>query len=772
MSAHAAPTERAGLGVAPRLSPRARGLSLPRVSATSWAALGLGTTLAAIAFVASGGLSLSSATGVEMALTVAGGAAVAGVTIARPDAGPVRGAWPAALLLGLAVLCAVSVVWSAAPDTSWQEASRTLAYAASFALALSWVRAAPGRWPAVLGGVVLAAVVVSGYALATKVLPAQLNANEIYARLREPYGYWNAIGLTAALGIPATLWLGARRSGHRSLNALAYPATGLLLVTLLFAYSRGALLALGVGLALWFTAVPLRLRSAAVLLTAAAGAVVVVLWAFSQHALTTDRVALGERSAAGHQFGVLLIAMLVALLAAGLALSFATDRRPPPERMRRQAGIALLVALALVPVGVAGALAASHRGLFGSISHAATSLTDPHARVPANNPSRLTAIGNVRARYWNDALKAFKDHAVLGTGAGGYATARLRYRQDTLNVQHAHGYVVQTVADLGLLGLGVTLALLAAWLAAALRSTRVYGLRLERSAPGAWRPGVLRALPAGRVVRAAEPFTPERVGLATMLTVVVVFGVHSLVDWTWFVPGNAVVALLCAGWLAGRGPSAAAGSGPASDQGSGPGGGAGAERVVQPGGGAGGGTALRSREGEVIGRAGRVRLAAAAAIVAVTLIAAWAEWQPLRAVNALNDAGAAVDRHDLVGAQASLRTAISRDPVSVDPLFALAAVQSAAGQRPAAHTTLIRAIRLQPSNPQTWAELAGFDLYTANDARSALNDLRAALYLDPQNVDYQSEFVAALRRANPSTPVTAAVPPVAPSNPGPVGPSG
>ena len=39
-----------------------------------------------------------------------------------------------------------------------------------------------------------------------------------------------------------------------------------------------------------------------------------------------------------------------------------------------------------------------------------------------------------------------------------------------------------------------------------------------------------------------------------MLCLVVVFGVHSLVDWTWYVPGNACVALLCAGWLAGRGP--------------------------------------------------------------------------------------------------------------------------------------------------------------------------------------------------------------------------
>ena len=47
---------------------------------------------------------------------------------------------------------------------------------------------------------------------------------------------------------------------------------------------------------------------------------------------------------------------------------------------------------------------------------------------------------------------------------------------------------------------------------------------------------------------------PERLGLLTLLCVVIVFGVHSTIDWTWFIPGTALPALLCAGWLAGRGP--------------------------------------------------------------------------------------------------------------------------------------------------------------------------------------------------------------------------
>ncbi len=37
---------------------------------------------------------------------------------------------------------------------------------------------------------------------------------------------------------------------------------------------------------------------------------------------------------------------------------------------------------------------------------------------------------------------------------------------------------------------------------------------------------------------------------------VLAFGIQSAVDWTWFFSGIAIPALLCAGWLAGRGPLA------------------------------------------------------------------------------------------------------------------------------------------------------------------------------------------------------------------------
>ena len=51
-----------------------------------------------------------------------------------------------------------------------------------------------------------------GWGLLTKVFPGALDPTEFYSRLREPFAYWNAAGLMGALGVPAAVWLGARRT--------------------------------------------------------------------------------------------------------------------------------------------------------------------------------------------------------------------------------------------------------------------------------------------------------------------------------------------------------------------------------------------------------------------------------------------------------------------------------------------------------------------------------------------------------------------------------
>lgn len=684
--------------------------------------------LCALSFYAKGGLNLETTTSTEIALTIAAGIVMAAGALMLRARTPAYGLWPSLLLLAFALLSAISIVWSVQPDASWRDAGRLLAYASVFAAAAVLARLSRRSWPALLGGIALGAAVVCGYALLAKSLPNHFAEANKYARLYEPYGYWNALGLTAAMGAMCCMWLGARRAGHALLTALAYPAMGVLLLTLLLAYSRGALVALALGLIAWFAIVPLRLRGAAVLLAGAVCASAIAAWAFGNHALSSENVPIAESASAGHELGALVLAMVAALTVVGVAAVFASGRRPPPARLRRQAGSLLLAAIAAAIVALAGALAVSHRGFTGSISHVFNSLTDTHAKLPKNTPGRLTAIASVRAQYWDEALHVFKAHPSLGAGAQGYEVARLRYRTGALTVKHAHGFLVQTLADLGIVGLLVALALLASWLAAAGRATHPFNRswrswRLLRT--GA-RPAYER-LPSG----GARRYGPERVGLLCMVCVVIVFGAHSLIDWTWYVPADAVAALVLAGWLAGRGPLL--GTSPSFRVPAG-------QSLTQ--------AARSESNGEVTApvrglgarlgqtRPGSARIAIAGAAIVAALLIAWLQWQPLRSEEASEAAFGQLAGGRLAAAQADARSAVSRDPLSAEALFALADVQSAAGQRAEARATLRKAVRLQPSNPKTWLTLGRFDLST--DPRAALQELRASVYLNPASISAEA----------------------------------
>jgi O-Antigen ligase len=719
-----------------------------------WPTILIAGIICFVTFVAGGGLHLGSMSAVEMAITIGSGLLVAVTVLLAPVRGRHYGLWSVGLLLAFAALTALSVVWSVQPDDSFKDAGRVLAYGSLFAAVVVLAPAVPSRWPAVLGGVTLAAVVVCGYALLTKIFPAQFDPNDIYARLRAPFDYWNATGLTAAMGVMGCLWLGARRAGHAVLSALAYPAMGLMLVTLLLAYSRGALAALVVGVALWFCIVPLRLRGACVLLAGVAGAALVVGWDFSRPALSTEGVALAQRVTAGRQLGAILVAMLVLLTLAGLAIGFFTGRSAPPRRLRRDAGSALLALLAISVIAFAGALALSHRGLPGSVSHAFHTLTDTHSKVP-NTPGRLTAIASVRARYWDEALQIFKAHPLLGAGAEGYRTARLRYRTAPIEVRHAHGFVVQTLADLGLVGLLLALALLAAWMAAAGRSTHPFNRRWSswhalRNRSSGERPGWRRFTVHGR----PASYTPERIGLLCMLCLVVVFGVHSLVDWTWYVPGNACVALLCAGWLAGRGPLEPTTAEEASGDPAAlayaavawrahPAGAHGPQETVER-------AVSAERRGErprTLADVGAMSAGVAGATIVAVLLAGWVQWAPQSSENASQEALELIGS-DVNGATAAARRGVARDPLSVQALFSLSAVQQASGEPALARATLVRAVNLQPSNPETWLHIGEYDLSAdrsnayANGAEgsgaSAMTELGAAIYLNPESIAAES----------------------------------
>ena len=358
------------------------------------------------------------------------------------------------------------------------------------------------------------------------------------------------------MGAIGCMWLGARRAGHALLSALAYPAMGLMLVTLMLAYSRGALVALVLGLALWFCIVPLRLRGAAVLCGARSAPALVVAWDFSQHALTTDR---HPARRTGHRRpparGAAPRDAPRCSRSRGSRSASSPAASAPSRATRSRAGAALLALLVLAVFALAG----------GSPSATAAFPAASPTRSHAHQPQRHAAHQRARAPD-RDRQRA---RALLERGAG-----------DLLRPPPARGWRRRLRNGAPALPHGDPRSQPGPWLHRAdARRPRPGGASAgacAARAPGWPPPGAPRtpSTGAGRAgARGSRPargrpragvaelddpdlarYTPERIGLLSMLCLVAVFGVHSFVDWTWYVPGDACVALLCAGWLAGRGP--------------------------------------------------------------------------------------------------------------------------------------------------------------------------------------------------------------------------
>ena len=217
-------------------------------SRSATASLAVAAALAAVAFIARGGNIVDRTALAELALIAAGAALVCAAVAVGPR-GPLRGGPALAAFGALALVTLLSESWSIAPDATQLEAGRTLAYLATFAGAIALGRLLRGEAAAVARGVLLAAVAVCGYGLAARVWPASFDELAFTGRIGQPFDYWNALAGMGALGLVPALWLGARRTGSALATALAFPATGMLLATVLITQSRGAT---GPGSVLWF----------------------------------------------------------------------------------------------------------------------------------------------------------------------------------------------------------------------------------------------------------------------------------------------------------------------------------------------------------------------------------------------------------------------------------------------------------------------------------------------------------------------------------------
>jgi hypothetical protein len=668
---------------------------------TRWALpLALGAAVVAIAFGAEGGTELTRTTIAEVLLVLGSGIVIAAAFVwGRP--GAIHGVTTLLLFALLAVLTAVSVLWSISPELTYIEAGRTFAYLAVFAAAVAATRLVPRATPDVLRGLMIGAIVPVAFALASRVWPAALAENEVSNRLGQPFDYWNAVGCVAAMAVPIALWLGSRRGGSPTERVVAYPAMGACILAILLTQSRGAAASAVVAAVVWFAIVPLRLRSLPVLLLPLCGASAVAAWALSKDPFTKSLQPMSSKESVAGEFGGLVLLMVVALLLVGAAVEVGSARRAPSARMRRRVGIVAVAVALLVPLAAFTSVAFSDRGIGERIDE----LTSETEVAPEEGGGRVFASSSSRGKYWREAFRVFDDRSLEGVGAGAFAIGRLRHRTDASVTRHAHGWIPQTMADLGLIGLAVATLLMLAWIVAALSATGLLPRRLTRVA-------------AADAPPPRRDWDASRIALVTLALVPLAFAVQSFLDWTWFIPAPAVMMLIAAGFVAGRGPL-------------------GADTAA---------------EAQRLGwRPARPRMSAAFVTIATALLLAWAIWQPEASDRATNEALALTDERKFEQAIRKTEDARDLNPLTPDPLLVRAAAETAAGRRDDARESLEKAVLSFPGDPQTWYRLAAFELGTLDAPEQALETLKGVLYLDPHSRAGRELFLTARARLREKT---------------------
>jgi O-Antigen ligase/Tetratricopeptide repeat len=425
---------------------------------------------------------------------------------------------------------ALSILWSVEPDRSWSYFNRSVVYLAFAVVGMAFgalVLRAP-RLTAALLAVSLGAVLA--WALLGKVFPDLDPDGERVARLRGSLGYWNALALVAAMAVPLSLWASARREHPHPVRAAGAVLFFLATVTVPLTYSRGgALVALG-ALGLWLAIGSPRLEAVVTAVGAGAVGLVVAFVGFSLSGISEERQPEDVRADDGLLFGLALVVGAVVVFGGALVASRGEAGRPLEENVRRRLGRAAGVAAVALLAGTLAVGVVRAGNPADWVSDAFSEFSDPIDPTRGDDPGRFVELSsNTRWSWWKDALEVYREHPVLGAGAGAFDVARRPFREDRLAPVEPHSLPLQFLAELGVVGL-------------LLIGTAVAGAGV----------GIVAALR-----RAGD----ERPAVVALTVVAAAYGVHGLAEFNWDFLVLSAPAFFVVGLLLGRGASTTRASG-------------------------------------------------------------------------------------------------------------------------------------------------------------------------------------------------------------------
>jgi hypothetical protein len=410
---------------------------------------------------------------------------------------------------GMALLwawTAVSYLWSDDRASTATDIRFLLVYVA--ALGALILVAAGGRAVPVALGTLAGITAVASYSIATRLYPGvfgMFTSGSEFGRLYQPIGYWNALGAYAGIGV--VLALGFMARGAMLVRMLAAVALMPLVATVYLTFSRGALISLGVGLVVMVALDRRRIQLVAAIAAGSVGALGTILAIHGHSALTAFHRQFGPQKAQGAAVAARLVAL--APLAMGGAALFAglEARVTVPPRVRRLAGALIVLAACLVfAAGVQ-----RFGSPVGPVRDAISTINNPAPTFRGGDLNlRFASLSlNGRALFWKAAWHDFTANPVIGSGGATFHHYWMHHRPVNVLVYNSHSLELETMAELGVIGLAILL------------------------------PAIFAPIWAG-VRRRAHPLA------AAVTAAYVGYMVESSGDWTWQLPGATLAALACA----------------------------------------------------------------------------------------------------------------------------------------------------------------------------------------------------------------------------------
>jgi O-antigen ligase len=319
-----------------------------------------------------------------------------------------------------------------------------------------------------------------------------------------------------AIGIPLLLCV-AVESRRLLTQALATAALPVMALAAFYTLSRGGAVEVAAALIAFLTLYPRRLAALPTLGLAALGSTLLIAAATQRDALEDGLTSQTALSQGDEMLAVVLVVCAgVALVRVALGLAARHGLGPKPRVSRKTAlagfGVAALVSLAVALVA----------GVPGELSDSWEEFKQPIGPEGTSAERFESVSGNGRYQYWQAALDANATDPLIGIGPGTYEY--FWAQEGTLPgfVRDAHSLYLETLAELGIVGLALIVALVAGVLG--------YGLR--------------------RALSVAEPARPW---VAAATAACAAFAVAAAIDWAWELAVIPVCFLLLAAAILGGG---------------------------------------------------------------------------------------------------------------------------------------------------------------------------------------------------------------------------